>query len=155
MTAASLREIVLSINKLGVETHLSLADVDLDFRGKSYADIRKNRNIAQRYGLTVREGRIERDNLQTISDISEKWLKNKTNRSELSILIRKISLEAEPGVRYFFAESELYAFKGIAFHKMKHPAGKEFPVYFAVTRDTLSEDIMNIFKGVGLFGDVA
>ncbi|MEA3333452.1 MAG: hypothetical protein U9Q58_07640, partial [Pseudomonadota bacterium] len=52
-----------------------------------------------------------------------------------------------------FAESELYAFKGIAFHKMKHPARKEYPVYFAVTRDTLSEDIMNIFKGIGLLGE--
>ena len=237
----------MSINKLGIETHLYLDSIDSAYRGKSYQDVRKNRNIAQRVGLVVREGKLDQHNLKTITNISEKWLKNKKNRSELSILIREISLAKEPDVRYFFAEldgeilgyiffnpiykdskiigyytnterydlpdnllpgrfnimtyityeaiekfkeeniqfislglsplydvsnshyqdnpeltdlfnqmfaeNELYAFKGIAFHKMKHPSRKECPVYFAVTRDTLSEDIMNIFKGIGLLGD--
>ncbi|MCK5819321.1 MAG: SDR family oxidoreductase [Psychromonas sp.] len=50
-----------------------------------------------------------------------------------------------------FEESELYAFKGVAFNKAMNPNKKEGSVFLAVTKDTLSEDIMTIFKGIGLF----
>lgn len=49
-----------------------------------------------------------------------------------------------------YQESELYAFKGLATHKQQYPRRREEPVYIATLRDTAPEDILNVFKGVGL-----
>ena len=49
-----------------------------------------------------------------------------------------------------YQESELYAFKGLATHKQQYPCRREDPVYIATVSDTAPEDILNLFKGVGL-----
>ncbi|MCC6796884.1 MAG: DUF2156 domain-containing protein [Candidatus Hydrogenedentes bacterium] len=49
-----------------------------------------------------------------------------------------------------YQESELYAFKGLATHKQQYPRRREESVYIATVSDTAPEDILNVFKGVGL-----
>jgi len=60
------------------------------------------------------------------------------------------NLELMELFEYFYQQSELYSFKGIAEHKRRYPASFEIPVFFCTKKGNSIEDIFNIFDSIGI-----
>ena len=94
------------LNVLGVETFIDLERYDPALPGKEYQHMRRWRNNARANSIHVEEKHLSRTNKLSVEQISEKWLKRKNNRSELAVILRKMTLDEEPYVRRFFAFCE-------------------------------------------------
>jgi nucleoside-diphosphate-sugar epimerase len=103
-TAVTLRELGCCINKLGIETAIDLKRFDPELRGKEYQEIRSYRNVAERFGLKVREQPLSERSREDLQALFADWLDRKKNKQELHLLLRPPSLTPEPDVRHFTAE---------------------------------------------------
>lgn len=102
-TAGQLRELGLAATKMGIETFIDLPNFDPHLRGKRYEPVRNFFNIAQRMGLRIEERPVGAVPVAEIKRVSNAWLATKKNRHELRLLLRPLSLNNEPDVRWFFA----------------------------------------------------
>lgn len=102
-SAGFFKEQGFSINTIGIETYLDLSKFDLELKGKAYTKIRRWRNSNINGNIVVKEAMLSNMHAQQVQYISDQWIKNKKNKSELGILLRELSLTPEPYVRRFFA----------------------------------------------------
>jgi nucleoside-diphosphate-sugar epimerase len=91
------------LNKLGIETVLDLKKYDSELKGKKYEKLRRWRNNAEDNDINVVENHLSKINREEVQKISDKWITNKMNHSELGVLLRKMILSEEPYVRRFYA----------------------------------------------------
>jgi nucleoside-diphosphate-sugar epimerase len=132
-TATALRNAGLAVNGFGLETFIVLNRIDPELKGKKYEIIRNSRNIAQRYGITVKEEPLSSMNRAALEAISTCWKGGKKNKEELRVLLRPVSFEAEPGVRTFFLRQGKKLL-GYIFYSPIYRQGKVIGYYSNVER---------------------
>ncbi len=93
----------LRMNEVGVEWDLDIPNYDLKGKGKS--QLRQWINKAKKEGVEVFEAPMESMDCAEVKAISDGWIARKGGQ-ESKIVIRPLSFENEPDVRYFWAKRD-------------------------------------------------
>ena len=128
-----------SINEMGTESHINLANYNFAGPAPAKRNLRRAYNRMLDCGYTTCECPVASLNLQELEAVSVKWRRTRsvTNR-EIMFLVRPVVLEDEPDVRKFFTFDRDGQLKAFAFFDPVYEGG-EVVGYLCSTRRRLPE----------------
>jgi len=128
-----------SINEMGTESHINLANYRFAGSAPAKRNLRRAYNRMLDCGYTTRESPAASLNLQELEAISVKWRRTRSvTKREIMFLVRPIVLEDEPDVRKFFTFDRGGQLKAFAFFDPVYEGG-EVVGYLCSTRRRLPE----------------
>jgi Phosphatidylglycerol lysyltransferase, C-terminal len=136
---AHLQQIRFSINEMGTESHIDLANYNIAGPAPAKRNLRRayNRMLGPEY--TTRECQATSLNFKELETVSVEWRRTRSMKNrEITFLVRPVVLEDEPDVRKFFTFDQDGHLKAFAFFDPVYEGG-EVIGYLCSTRRRLPE----------------
>ena len=128
-----------SINEMGTESHINLANYNFAGPAPAKRNLRRAYNRMLDCGYTTCECPVASLNLQELEAVSVKWRRTRLVKNrETMFLVRPVVLEDEPDVRKFFTFDRDGQLKAFAFFDPVYEGG-EVVGYLCSTRRRLPE----------------
>jgi lysylphosphatidylglycerol synthetase-like protein (DUF2156 family) len=137
--AEILASLGFSINEIGTESHINLANYNFTGSAPAKRNLRRAYNRTLDRGYTTRECPVASLNLKELEAVSVKWRQTRCVKSrEITFLVRPAVLEDEVDVRKFFTFDRDGQLKAFAFFDPVYEGG-EVVGYLCSTRRRLPE----------------
>jgi lysylphosphatidylglycerol synthetase-like protein (DUF2156 family) len=128
-----------SINEMGTESHIDLANYNIAGPAPEKRNLRRAYNRMLGRGYTTRESSAASLNLRELEAVSVKWRRTRSLKNhEIMFLVRPVVLEDEPDVRKFFTFDQDGHVKAFSFFDPVYEGG-EVIGYLCSTRRRLPE----------------